>query len=144
MLESAEPNPPSMPTVSFITASGLTYSSSILSVTRMPLVASSALKCRDLFLYALLIGRQRIDKVVEGRAYKTADDQQNGDHACHHDQNRNDGGNAFPLEPEYRRRPEHGKENSDQEGHQDRLRLVDAPDDDHERGHDDEEADSPL
>jgi hypothetical protein len=60
------------------------------------------------------------------------------------DQYRNNRRNAFPLKPEYRRRPEHGEEHSDKEGHQDRLRLVDAPDDDHERRRDDKEADSVL
>jgi hypothetical protein len=44
----------------------------------------------------------------------------------------------------YRRRPEDGEENGDEEGHQDRLRLIDAPDDDYERSRDDKEADPPL
>jgi hypothetical protein len=51
---------------------------------------------------------------------------------------------AFPLEPENRRRPEHGEENSDKECHQYRLCLIYAHDDDHERCHGDEEADPLL
>ena len=47
MFESAEPKPPSMPTASLITAPGLIYSSSILSVTRMPFFASSAWTAED-------------------------------------------------------------------------------------------------
>ena len=108
------------------------------------LLREQHLESRDLFLHALLIGRQGVDKAVEGRAHKTADDQQDGDHARHDEQYRNHRGHAFPLEPEHRRRPEHGEENGDEEGHQDRLRLIDAPDDDHERSRDDEDADSPL
>ena len=140
MFESAEPNSPSMPTASLITAPGLTYSSSTLSVTRMPFFASSDLSAETCFLHALLIGRQGIDKVVEGRATIPPTISRTVIMPATTSSTAKTEGTAFPLEPEHRRRPEHSEENGDKEGHQDRLRLIDAPDDDHERRRDYEEA----
>ena len=70
---------------------------------------------RDFFLNALVIGRQGIDKVVRDVARRPPTISRTVIMPVHHDQNRSDGWNAFPLEPEYRRRPEHCEKNGDQE-----------------------------
>jgi hypothetical protein len=66
------------------------------------------------------------------------------DHAAHDKQHRDNGGDAFPLEPEDRRRPDDGKDHGDKEGHEDRLDLIDTPNDDHERCRDDEDTRSAI
>ena len=60
------------------------------------------------------------------------------------DQSCNNRRNAFPLKPEHLRRPDDSQENGDEKRYQCRLRLVDAPGDDHKRRSNDEETRSAI